>query len=259
MDCGFGWGPSTATGRIVGVVDDFDELRAAYLADERAHADGGPWVLLNMITSIDGAIAVDGLSGGLGNDADFAVFQTLRSLADVILVGSGTAATENYKVPRPTPEIAARRDAAGQQPRPIITLVSRSLRIDLSGPLFSDPTYRPMVVTAASSPTDRREEISAVADVVVAGDDEVEFRAAVDTLAERVGPVILAEGGPTLNGQLVAADVLDELCITVSPLVVGGDGGRMVANGPDHDPRQFTVDRAMVGGDLIFTRLLRRR
>lgn len=239
--------------------DRYDDLRAPYLADDRSHDDERPWVLLNMITSIDGAIAVDGLSGGLGNEADFAVFSTLRSLADVILVGAGTAAAEGYKVPQPSPEVLARRNAAGQAAKPVIALVSRSLRIDLDAPLFADPDYRPIVVTAASSPSGRRAEIAAVADVVIAGGDEVDFGAAVRSLGDRVGPVILAEGGPTLNGQLVAADVLDELCITISPMVVGGSGGRMVAHGPDHSPRHFAVDRILEGGGLIFTRLLRQR
>lgn len=237
----------------------YDDLRARYLADRRTHDDGRPWVLLNMITSIDGAIAVDGLSGGLGNEADFAVFSTLRSLADVILVGAGTAAAEGYKVPKPTAEVLERRAAAGQAPRPIIALVSRSLRIDLDAPLFTDADYRPVVVTAASSPADRRAEIADVADVVIAGEHEVDFADAIRSLGRRCGPVILAEGGPTLNGQLVAADVLDELCITISPLVVGGAGGRMVAAGPDHDPRRFEVDRVAEGGGLIFTRLLRQQ
>lgn len=258
MVCGFGTRRSTARGPIVGAVDDpYDDLRSLYLTDRRTHDDDRPWVLLNMITSIDGAIAVDGLSGGLGNEADFAVFSTLRSLADVILVGAGTAAAEGYKVPRPSPEVLARRAAAGQAAKPVIALVSRSLRIDLDAPLFVDPDYRPMVVTARSSSAERRAEIGEVADVVIAGDDEVDFGDAVRSLGERVGPVILAEGGPTLNGQLVAADVLDELCITISPLVVGGSGGRMVAHGPDHDPRRFAVDRVAEGGGLIFTRLLR--
>lgn len=245
---------------MVGAVDEtYDDLRARYLADHRSHDDGRPWVVLNMISSIDGAIAVDGLSGALGNDADGAVFSTLRSLADVILVGSGTAAAEGYKVPKPTPEVLARRAAGGQGPRPIISLVSRSLRIDLDAPLFADPDYRPMVVTAASSPADRRADIARVADVVIAGDEDVDLVAAVAMLGERVGPVILAEGGPTLNGQLVAADVIDELCITISPLLVGGSGGRMVAEGPDHEPRDFTLDRTMERGGLLFTRLLRQR
>lgn len=241
------------------VDDTYDDLRTAYLADRRTHPDGRPWVVLNMITSIDGAIAVDGLSGGLGNDADVTVFSTLRGLADVILVGAGTAQAETYKVPRPAPEVAQRRAAAGQAPRPVIALVSRSLSIDLTSPLFADPTYRPAVVTTATSPEDRRGALAEVAEVVVAGEDEVDLRAAVDQLGAMAGPMVLAEGGPTLNGQLVAADVLDELCITVSPLVVGGSSGRMVANGPDHDPRDFTVARVQEAGGLIFTRLLRNR
>ncbi len=231
----------------------------AYRRDRRGHGDGRPWVMLNMIASIDGAVAIDGVSGGLGNDADFAVFKTLRSLADVVLVAAGTARAEGYRPPRPEPEAVAERRARGQQPRPIVAVVTRSLRLDLDAGLFADPSYRPVVVTVEAADPDRLVAARQVARVVVAGEHDVDLAAALHELAETVGPIVLAEGGPTLNAQLAATDLLDEVCVTVSPLLVGGGGGRMLAGGPAHEPRVFAIDRALPAGGMLFTRYLRRR
>jgi riboflavin biosynthesis pyrimidine reductase len=230
-------------------MDGLRELVEMYRTDNRTHADNSAWLMMNMITSIDGAIAVEGLSGGLGNEADFAVFKALRGLADVILVGAGTASAEGYKVPSP--------NAAGA--RPVIAVVSRRLSIDLSSALFTDPTYRPVVVTTTDADATIVAAIDEVADVVKAGVGQVDVSLAVQQLAARFGPTVLAEGGPTLNAQLAAADLVDELCVTTSPVLVGGAGGRMLAHGPDYDPRSFAIDRSLPIGGLVFTRYLRQR
>lgn len=241
------------------MTEDLDALANAYLGDVRAHGDGAPWVLLNMIASLDGAVTLDGLSGGLGNEADFAVFKTLRSLADVILVAAGTARAEEYRVPSPTDEEAERRRSRGQSDRPTIAVVTRSLDLDLGSSLFSHDTYRPVVVTVADAPARKRAEVGEVADVVVAGEADVDLVWAVAELSDRHGHVVLAEGGPTLNAQLAAEDVLDELCITTAPLLVGGASSRIVAGGHHHEPRDFRVDRALTARGLLFTRYLRDR
>ena len=238
---------------------DVRAVTDAYLADARGHNDGTPWVMLNMIGSVDGAIAVDGLSGGLGNDADLAVFKTLRSLADVVLVAAGTARAEKYKVPSVDDALAAGRKDRGQTEAPVIAVVTRSLSLDLDGPLFASPSYRPVVVTVTDAPADRRAQVAEVADVVTAGTGDVDLTKAIGQLAERHGAIVLAEGGPTLNGLLAYEDVLDELSLTVSPLLVGGTVGRMINNGPSHEPRRFQLDRAATAGGLLFTRYLRRR
>lgn len=239
------------------VTNDIQALTDAYLHDERGHADGRAWLMLNMIASIDGAIAIDGLSGELGNEADFAVFKTLRSLADVVLVAAGTARSEGYRVPTIDDETAARRAACGQARLPVIAVVTRSLRLDLDSPLFATPSYRPIVVTVDQAPEEARAATEAKADVVVAGIADVDLPTAVTALSNRVGPMILVEGGPTLNGQLATADLFDELCVTTSPTLVGGNGGRMLASGDAHRPRQFRIDRARTAGGLLFTRYLR--
>lgn len=252
-------GPGTGgDGTVSAVTSPTAEITTAYLADDRGHNDGTAWVLLNMISSADGAISIGGLSGGLGNDADRAVFRTLRSLADVILVAAGTARAEGYGPPSVDDTVVAQRRDRGQADRPTVAVITRSLNLDLASSLFAS-TYRPTVVTVSDAPADRCALVAERADVIVAGTRDVDMVDALAQLAKRIGPIVLAEGGPTLNGQLAAADVVDELCLTVSPLLVGGDSPRILANGPDHEPRRFALTRATSAGGLLFTRYLRDR
>lgn len=239
--------------------EDLDALITAYLADDRTHDDDRPWVLLNMIHSLDGAVTVDGLSGALGNEADFAVFKTLRSIADVVLVAAGTARAEGYRPPSVSVEERDRRRAAGQAERPTIAVVTRSLRLDLDSDLFSDPDYRPVVVTVEDSDPRLRSDVAERADVVVAGAGDVDLTAAIRQIGAERGPTVLAEGGPTLNAQLAGLDLLDECCVTTSPLLVGGPAGRIVGSGAEHEPRAFLLDRAMAVRGLLFSRFVRAR
>jgi riboflavin biosynthesis pyrimidine reductase len=172
---------------------------------------GRPAVRLNMIASVDGATAVDGLSGGLGGPADRKVFAALRSLADLVLVAAGTVRAETYG-PGPVP----------------IAVVSGSLQLDWDTPFFTAAGHRPIVVTHGRAPGEAIRRAEQVADVLVAGDAEVDLAGAVQRLGERGFGHVLAEGGPSLNGALAAAGVLDELCLTVAPRLVAGDAKRVV-------------------------------
>lgn len=189
-----------------------------------------PWLRANMVSTVDGAArGPEGLSGAISSEADKRVFGRLRGLADVVLAGAGTVRAEGYKPAREKPSFAERRRDAGQAPAPVIAVVSGSLHLDLSAELFSTPGSRPVVITPASSDTDLRRRVSDVADVLVAGDDAVDLRSAVDQLNERGLVRVHAEGGPSLLGDLAAADLLDELLLTVSPVLAGGS----YADGPE--------------------------
>ena len=177
-------------------------------------ARGRPAVRLNMIASVDGSTTLAGVSGGLGGPADHALFAVLRSLADVVLVAAGTVRAERYG-PSSTP----------------VAVVSRSLRLDWTAPFFTAQLARPVLVTVAQAPPDRLGRAAEVAEVVVAGDRDVDLAAALAELGDRGWRAVLAEGGPTLNGQLAAAGLLDELCLTLSPSLAGGDAKRIL-DGP---------------------------
>jgi riboflavin biosynthesis pyrimidine reductase len=197
-------------------------------------AEGRPSVRLNMIASVDGATSVDGLSGTLGGAADHRVFFALRSLADVILVAAGTVRAEGYGPSELPAEIQAVRRNRGQTPVPAIAVVSHSCNLDWKSPFFTAATVRPIIVTVGDAPGDHRSRATDVADVVIAGERDVDLRQALDAIGERGTDSVLAEGGPSLNAQLAGAGLLDEVCLTLSPVVVGGDGKRIVA-GPALD------------------------
>jgi riboflavin biosynthesis pyrimidine reductase len=175
-------------------------------------AAGRPGVRLNMIASLDGATAVAGVAGGLGGKADQALFALLRSLADVVLVAAGTVRAERYG-PSTVP----------------VAVVTRSCRLDWDSRFFTAALARPLVVTVATAPAEARARAAEVADVVVAGEHDVDLADAVGALGARGFRAVLSEGGPILNAQLAAAGLLDELCLTLSPLLVGGDAKRLLA------------------------------
>jgi len=188
------------------------DLRTAYGVDTPRH------VRANFVASADGSVSLAGKSGTLGNAADRELFQLLRAMSDVVLVGAGTARVENY---------GGAREVDGRTPP--IAVVSRSLDLDPASRLFTDTRVPPIVLTCADAPADRRELLAGIADVVIAGDSDVDLRVALDTLAERGLRHVECEGGPHLLGWLVAAGLLDELCLTLAPVLVGGTAGRIVA------------------------------
>ena len=210
---------------------DADELRELYAYPDVAASR--PWVRANMISSIDGAAqGPDGRSGSLSTPADSAVLGLLRALADVVVAGAGTVRTERYGAILPRPEVVEQRRGRGQPPVAPIAVVTRSLALDPGSSLFSGADQRTIVVTVEAAPADRRAELERVADVVVAGETDVDVRAMVAALAERGLTRILCEGGPGLLAQLVAAEAVDELCYTLSPVIVGGHALRLLDGDP---------------------------
>jgi riboflavin biosynthesis pyrimidine reductase len=217
------------------------------------------WVRANMIESADGAAAVDGLSGGLSGPGDRAVFRVLRALADVILVGAGTAREEKYRPARVRPEWAGLR--AGRPAAPPIAVLSGRLGLDLAGPLLTGPVpgARTIVITSAAADPGLRAAVTAHADVIVAGEQQVDLAAAVGELAQRGHRRILAEGGPRLLGQLAAAGLLDELCVTVSPVLAGGPAGRILHGPPGGRPARLDLAHLLADDGYLFCRYLVRR
>lgn len=197
-----------------------DDLDAAYAVP--APALGNAHVRSNFVASADGAAEVDGRSGGLGGEADRWVFRTLRWLADVVVVGAGTARAENYGPAIVPPERREARVAAGLAPVPPIAVISGSLAFDPAARLFA-AEVRPILFTHGNAPAQRIAALREVADVVVCGDDRVELTVALAELVARGLPRVLTEGGPALHAQLAGAGLLDELCLTIAPLL-GGPG-----------------------------------
>ncbi len=225
------------------------DLDAAYWIDD----PGRQSVSAMMVATADGAAQLDGRSGGLGNAADTALFALLRAHADVLLVGSGTVRAEGYAGDHPAPELRAVRARRGLTPAPRIAVVSQRLAMSPDDPLFTDTEVPPLVLTSAAAPRATREALAAVADVVVTGDDRVDVARALDALADRGLRRVSCEGGPTLLGQVVAAGRLDELRLTVAPLLTAGDAAR-ITGGPVLPPQAMHLVHVLADGDHLFLR-----
>jgi riboflavin biosynthesis pyrimidine reductase len=215
-----------------------------------------PWLRANMVMSADGAATFEGRSGGLSSEADRRLFALLRGLADVILAGAGTARAEKYKPVKPREVWGDLR--AGRTPTPPIAIVSRALDLDPDAPLFREAPARArtIVITCAASPAGRREALARHADVVVAGNTVVDLKEAVAALHERDLGRVLCEGGPHLLAELAEADLLDELDLTVSPLLTGPGANRITA-GTRFPPRHLRLARVLEEDGTLFCRYTR--
>lgn len=214
---------------------------------------GRPWVLANFVSTVDGAAVVEGGSTAINDADDRAMFGAIRAVADFIVVGAGTLRVENYN---PVDLDERRRQArldAGLEEVPHLVVVSRSLDLDPGARAFGDPKRRVMVLTAEGSPDDRFSALSEVADVVglkgTFPEDIIYYM--------RMAKVVLCEGGPSLWGQFVAAGLVDEMALTISPLLVSGDSDR-VARGPvASPPLEMRLDDVAYGDRSLFLRYLR--
>ena len=205
------------------------------LASLYAYPEGRTWVTANFVSSVDGAVSVDGRSAGLGSPADKQIFSLGRQLADVVLVGAGTVLIEGYR-------------PAGL---PIAVVTARgTLTPDL--PLFTDAAKPPIVITCAAAQLP-----PLPAEVIVAGDDEVDLLVAVAELAARGLHKINLEGGPQLFGTMVAEGLVDALNLTVSPLLAVGDSSR-IAHGAVIPPLDLTLASVLKADDVLLLRYQRR-
>jgi riboflavin biosynthesis pyrimidine reductase len=217
--------------------DIVDPVEPAEVYADLPVASGRPAVRLNMIASVDGATALDGVSGGLGSLADRKVFAVLRSLADVVLVAAGTVRAEHYG-PSRVP----------------IAVVTRTAQLDWQSPFFTEAEARPIVMTVEDAPGENLEHAAEVADVILAGTGGVDFKVALDELAGRGARNVLAEGGPTLNAQLALAAVLDEVCLTFSPKLAAGDAHRILAGPALPTPTELSLRSVCEDEDYLFLR-----
>jgi riboflavin biosynthesis pyrimidine reductase len=231
------------------------DLDAAYWMDD----PGSQHVRAMMVSSADGAAQAGGRSAGLSGPADKALFALLRSHADVVLVGAGTARVEDYGGARPSGGRQAWREAHGLSKAPPIAVVTRSAALRLDGRLFTDTLARPIVITQAGVPGRRLRELAEHAEVIVAGEGDVDLAAALDVLAERGLRRVSCEGGPHLLAGVAAAGRLDELCLTVSPLILSGPATRILAGPPLDPPDALQLAQVLEEDGALFLQYLRAR
>ena len=226
------------------------ELTSAY---PRAEV---PALRVNFVASVDGAATVDGVSGGLGGPGDKLIFNSLRMVCDALVVAAGTVRNENYDALRLDEPSRKWRLSQDLPEFPAMVVVSGSLDLDPEQLIFSDAPVRPLVITHAAAPAARRAQIAKRAEVITVGAERVDLAAMVAELHDRGLTQLLCEGGPHLFGALIAADLVDELCLTVSPLLAGGAAGRIAA-GPDGPPRELSLRHILAADDMLFLRYAR--
>lgn len=195
----------------------------------RPHDPHAPFLRVNMVTSVDGAATDEhGRTGALGGETDTEIFRALRALADAILVGAGTVRAEGYGPHRLRADLRERRQADGRDSPAPIVVVSRSLELDYAGPLFTEADVPTVVLTCEAAPTDRRRQAERAGRVLVSGGEEVDLAAGLERLRTDEGLAhVVCEGGPCLNVPLFAASLVDELCITFAPRLIG-EGPRIL-------------------------------
>jgi riboflavin biosynthesis pyrimidine reductase len=215
-----------------------------------------PWVYANMVAGLDGSAAVHGRVGALSTPSDRTLLVLLRSLADVVLVGAGTVRAEGYGPVRLRDDLRAARVARGQGPLPPIAVVSRSLLFDWDTKLFGPGAeVRPIVITATGAGEEAIARAAEHADVIVAGDEAVDLRRALVELAARGASAVLTEGGPSLLGELIDIDLVDELCLTITA-AVGGDPLPIVESSAGRELVRFSLASVVEDEGDLFLRYL---
>jgi riboflavin biosynthesis pyrimidine reductase len=170
------------------------------------------------------------------------------------MVGAGTLRVEGYGPLLLRAEHRQARGELGRAEHPTLVIVSARLDLDPEHPMLAEAPVRPVVLTHAASPAEQRDALAKVADVLVHGEIAVDLPAALDALAARGLATVLSEGGPHLLGALTAADLVDELCLTVAPLLAGPGAGRITAGPPGSAPRELALRHVLAAGDELLLR-----
>jgi riboflavin biosynthesis pyrimidine reductase len=215
-----------------------------------------------MVSSLDGSVTLRAVSEGLGGPADKRALARVRDACDVILIGAGTARDEEYP---PYPGGAARqqrRVAKGLAPRPPVAMVTRTGGLREGHPLVADPDDAPIMIVAAADEERARASLATAPaadaiDWLIAGEDELDWPAALAGLAARGLPRISCEGGPRINGALLEAGLVDEAFVTIAPALVGGDGLRLTRSDAPAHRHDLALVSALVHGDELLLRYRR--
>lgn len=216
-----------------------------------------PTVRLNFVSSLDGAVEIGGYSEPLSGAADKRVFRILRQHCDALMVGAGTVRREGYHAVTLDRERRAWREANGLPAYPVAVIVSASLDLDPAADVLANAPVRPVILTHDAAPADRRAALGEVADVVSCGPTAVDLGAGLAVLRGRGLTHVLSEGGPHLLGSLVAADLVDELCLTISPQLAGAGAGRIAAGPIAPAPLGMTLEHALLAENSLITRYSR--
>lgn len=233
-------------------ITDTDRVCRDLDLGSKAPADR-PYVVLNMASTADGRATVDGRSGGIGDEADRALFAGLRTQVDAVMVGAGTLRAERYGRLVRDPELRRVRVEQGLSEDPLAVVVSGSLNLSADLPLIADPASKVIVFTNSGRTLD-----DAAADVRIERFDGKTVPAGAALKRLRDGHQVrsvLVEGGPTLNAELVADGLADELFLTFAPLLAGGgEAPTIVTGGQLATPAELELISVRRNGSYLFLR-----
>jgi riboflavin-specific deaminase-like protein len=212
-----------------------------------------PYTIVNFVSSVDGRAAVDGRSRALGDAGDRAIFHALRERVDAVIVGASTISAERYGRIIPDSERRARRVAAGRSAEPLAVTISRTGTIPADIPLFAEPEARVVVFAGATPALDG---VAADVRVEPLANGDAGLPAALATLHRDYGiESLLCEGGPRLFAALLHAGLVDELFLTLSPQLAGGDSGPSITSGPPlPELAQLTIRALLQRGNSLYLR-----
>lgn len=226
-----------------------------YLDVDRSRPRHECWVTGHMVAGLDGTAAIGGRVGALSTAPDRSLFRRMRQVADLVLIGAETVRREGYAPVSLSEDAQQQRRLRGQSSIPPVAVVSRSLDLDLGSSVFARASEgaRTLLITCTAADPQRLAAAREVATVVIAGEDRVDPVRALQALAGRGYAVVLCEGGPRWLGEMLAADRLDELCLSLAPLM-GGDPLPVSVTPPGADLRRFALRSTMVEEDTLFLR-----
>ena len=213
-----------------------------------------PLVLLNMVTTVDGKVAVGGKVAGIGSRTDRLLMRQIRSRVDGLMVAAGTLRAETVD-PRVPPDLAERRVADGRAAQPLAIAVSGSLTLNPEHRFFANGRDGTLVITTESAPQQRAASLAERAQILRIGVDSVDLESALGRLRGELGiERLLVEGGPSLNQALLDLDLVDEVFWTVAPKLAGGHGLTLVQGRAPSSRIAATLDLVSLhehGGELF--------
>lgn len=246
-----------STGDIVnkiGLTAELSELTDQMLETIYAYPEklDRPWIQANFVSSLDGAATIGGKSAGLTGPGDQRVFGLQRDISDVVLVGARTASVERYNGIQPSAVSAERRKRLGLSAIPPIAIVTSTASIAIDSPLLTDTYVPPIILTCEAAPQQRRSALASHgADIAVIGDEVVDLPAAIDELARRGLYRIDCEGGPRLFAQLIQLDLIDQLCLTLSPLLTASMTTRITHGSLETLQRRMSLSSLLRDGNFL--------
>ncbi len=206
--------------------------------------------MTNFAVTVDGRATISGRSGPIGTESDTEVLMELRSSVDAVMIGAGTMRTERYGRMVPSEERRARRERRGLAHDPLAVIVTGTMDLPWEAELFTGGKGEVLFVTSSEDdppPTATKTSVLRHA-------SQVDLPGALAYLRrERGVRALLCEGGPRLHGQLVAAELVDELFVTLGAKLAGGDGPRMV-EGVHERVRRLELEWLLADESQLFAR-----